>query len=551
MGDEDRIRIIPLGGLGEVGKNMMVLECGGDSIIIDAGLMFLEDQKHGIDLAIPDFSYVLERKERVRAIILTHGHEDHIGALPYLLREISAPIYGTKLTLGFAKNRLEEHSLVNLPRFIEVTPRQTVSFGSFAVEFFRVRHSIPDGVGLALHTPHGIIIHSGDFKLDFTPMQAEHFDINKLAELGEKGVLLLMSDSTNAEKEGYTPSEHRLNSALSETITQASGRVIISTFVSNVHRIQQIFDICERDGRKVALFGMSMERQIAMARRLGYLHFEDKNVISSDRVKSYPRERVCILTTGSQGEPMSALARFVNNNYKAIEIQKGDTVVLSASIIPGNEKTVSRIVNEIFRKGASVYYEGFEDLHVSGHASQEELKLLIAVTRPRYFLPIHGEFRHLIHHSNLCHQVGIREENILIAEDGDVITIDDKGISITGTVGAGQVYVDSRGLGDIQYGILKERQKIAKDGVFVVVFSFSRKGKGIGYPEVVTKGFAYSGDREGLVEKVKTIAFDTAVRYRETNIKALESLLRDRLIQFFRKETGVVPLIVPVVLEIE
>jgi ribonuclease J len=552
MGTEEMIRIIPLGGLGEVGKNMMIFEYRDMLLVIDAGLKFLEDQRHGIDFTIPDFSYLIARKDKVRAIILTHGHEDHIGALPYLLKEINVPIYGTKLTLGFVRNRLDEYLFDTYPAFVEIVPRQRVPFGSCEVEFFRVCHSIPDGVGLAFHTPLGLIIHSGDFKIDFTTILGEQFDLSRLAELGEKGVLLLMSDSTNAEKEGYTPSEHRLNGLLSEAITRAAGRVIISTFASNVHRIQQIFDICNRTGRKVALFGMSMEKHIAMARSLGYLKFDERDIISSSNLNSFPRARVCILTTGSQGEPMSALSRFVKDRYKTVEIEQGDTVILSASIIPGNEKTVSGIVNEIFRKGASVYYEGFEDLHVSGHASKEELKLMLAVTRPRYFIPIHGEFRHLIHHAGLARQVGISEKNILIAEDGDVITIDGKGIFVSDRVVTDPVYIDTRGAGDIESGILKERQKISRDGIVIVVLLISSRVREVMYPEVVAKGLVHTQVRAELLEKVKNLVFDTAVDHMnatENRKDRLELLLRERLTRFFRKETGIVPLIVPLVIE--
>jgi ribonuclease J len=553
MREDDSIKLIPIGGLGEIGKNMMLLEYHEKIIIIDAGMMFPDYQVHGIDFIIPDVSYVLENRKRVIAIILTHGHEDHIGALPYLLREIHAPVYGTKLTLGFAKNRLEEHAFVQRPELIEIHPRQTVQFGEVSAEFFRVCHSIADGVGIAFHTPQGIILHSGDFKVDFTPVDGNYLDFQKLAELGEKGIHVLLSDSTNAENEGYTPSESKLSEALFETIAGAEGRVLVATFASNIHRIQQVFDICQHENKKVAILGMSMEKNITMAKSLGYLTFDESNIISPEKVNSYKRSRVVIITTGSQGEPMSALARIAHKQFKSFEIERGDTVILSASIIPGNEKTVSKIVNSFFKRGASVFYEGFEDMHVSGHASREELKLLLAMTRPKYFIPIHGELRHLIHHSNLAKLMGVKEKNVVIAEDGDVITVNDRGVNITDSVQAGSIYIDCRNDGDIKNSVLRERQRLATNGILIVVVTVSGKDGGIFEPEIDSRGFVFPHDSEVFISQVKSFVMKCVrnmTQKQKDTPHNMKSALADAIHTYFRKEIGIAPVVVPVIVEV-
>ena len=552
MRETENIRIIPLGGLGEIGKNMMLIEYQDSIIIVDSGMMFPEDQMPGIDFVIPDFSYIAERRNKVKALLLTHGHEDHIGALPYLLKEINVPVYGTRLTIGFARNRLEEHTFTDRPVFIEIRPREKISFGAISAEFFRVCHSVADGVGIAFHTPHGIIIHSGDFKIDFTPVYDDTFDFRKLSEFGEKGVILLMSDSTNAENKGYTPSESKLNDSLFETITGSDGKVLVALFASNIQRIQQIFDICFRAEKKVAVLGMSMEKNIAMAKDLGYLKFKESILISPEKVNSYKSNRVVVLTTGSQGEPMSALSRIAASKYKSFDIEKGDTVILSASIIPGNEKTVSRIVNILFRKGASVLYEGFEDLHVSGHAFQEELKLFIAITKPKYFIPIHGEFRHLIHHSNLAKQVGVEEKNIIIAEDGDVININESGIAIVDKVAAGHVYIDGKSIGDVESTILRERHKISEDGIIIVIIPIGVEDSSILHPEIISRGFVYSIEAEIFTE-AKDIVFDMVrkhIRDKTNDRLVLKNRVKKALKNYFFKKTAQSPLIVPVIIEV-
>jgi ribonuclease J len=553
MSPGENLRIVPLGGLGEIGKNMMLVETAGEIIAVDAGMMFPEDQMPGVDLVIPDFTYLFERKEKLKALILTHGHEDHIGALPYLLQEIRVPIYGTKLTLGFARNRLEEHTLSWPPEFVEIKPRQSVRFGSVTAEFFRVSHSVADGVGVAFHTPFGIIVHSGDFKVDFTLSYSDSLDFAKLAELGERGVLLLMSDSTNAESKGYTPPEGELNASLRETIAAASGKVLVATFASSIHRIQQIFDICAQVGKRVALLGRSMETNVAMAKELGYLRFDESVLVPPEKVTSHGRNRVVILTTGSQGEPMSALARIANGKYKSFDVERGDTVIISASIIPGNERVVTRIINALFRKGASVIYEGFEELHVSGHASQEELKLLLALTRPRYFIPIHGEFRHLIHHSNLARQMGIAEENIIIAEDGDVIGIDGKGISIADRVPAGHVFIAGKSVGDIETTILKDRSKLSADGIIIAVIPVSIEAHTFLPPELYSRGFLNPKNADDLLSGAKDVAFRCVREFQREKAIGWDSLkasVRRELKGYFFKETARFPMIVPIVIEV-
>ncbi len=553
MSDNREIRIIPIGGLGEIGKNMMLLEHGDSILIIDAGLMFPTGNLPGIDFIIPDLTYVQENRERIEAIILTHGHEDHIGALPYLLQEVRVPIYGTRLTIGFARNRLEEHSFDYEPEFIEIKPRQNLRFGEITAEFFRVCHSVADGVGIAFHTPFGIIVHSGDFKFDFTPSYDHHYDFFKIAEFGEKGVLLLLSDSTNAEHKGYTPSERELNNSFQEAITCATGRIIIATFASNIHRIQQIFDVCRKAGKHVSILGRSMEKNVALARELGYLEFDQRLIVSSDKINNYKRNSVLLLTTGSQGEPMSGLSRIAGSRHRQLTIEKGDTVILSASIIPGNEKTVSRVVNSLFKKGAHVYYEGFEDLHVSGHASREELKLLMAILKPRCFVPIHGEFKHLIHHADLAKEMGIDEKDILIALDGDVITVDENGVCVTATVETGNVYTDGKNIGELGSAEVRDRHRLAEEGVVIIVIPISLNDHGVMYPELYSRGFVCLQDTESVLNSAKDIAFSEVQQHLKSGDlrrDVLQSAVIDALKRFFRKEVSRSPVILPFIIEV-
>ena len=550
---EDEVRIIPLGGVGEIGKNMMVIEYQDTILIVDAGIMFPGERIKGVDFIIPDFSYVFERKQKVRGILLTHGHEDHIGALPYLLSEIEAPVYGTKLTLGFARNRIEEHNLSHEPSYNEIRPRQRIDFDAITVEFFSVFHSIADGVGLAFHTPYGTIVHSGDFKIDYTHIYDTPFDFYKLAELGEKGVLLLLSDSTNAENEGYTPSEIALTESLREAISAADGKVLVATFASSTHRIQQVFDAALRTGRKIAILGRRMENSITMARSLGYLTFDETIVIPPERISRCRPDEVVILTTGSQGEPMSALSKIANGKHGLLSIEEGDTVIISASVIPGNERTVSEIVNSLYRRGASVIYEGFRQIHVSGHASQEELKLLMTITKPKYFIPIHGELRQLISHSLLARQIGMKEENILVIEDGDVISIDGDGIKLEGRISLNNVCIDGKGVGGIEAPALNDRNRLSESGVVVVVIPITIEDSGIMEPEIFSKGFIFTEDDEFLFDKAKDLvlqAVRTCVRERGPTTTYLKKAVSDCLSNYFFEKTAKNPVIVPIIIEL-
>lgn len=551
--EKDEIRIIPLGGVGEIGKNMMVIEYRDTIIIVDSGVMFPGERMKGIDFIIPDFSYVVEKKQKVKGILLTHGHEDHIGALPYLLKEISAPVYGTRLTLGFAKNRLDEHKLPAEPEFNEIRPRQKIDFGDISAEFFSVFHSIADGVGIAFHTPYGTIVHSGDFKIDYTHIYDTPFDFFKLAEFGERGVLLLMSDSTNAENEGYTPSEIALNESLMKAISGACGKVLVATFASSTHRIQQVFDAAKRAGRKIAILGRRMESNISMAKSLGHLKFDDSIVIPPDRIKNYRSEEVVVLTTGSQGEPMAALSLIARGKHGLLRIEKGDTVIISASVIPGNERTVSEIVNSLYRRGASVIYEGFRQIHVSGHASQEELKLLMTITKPKYFIPIHGEFRQLINHSCLARQIGMKDENILVIEDGDVVCIDKDGIRTEERLPLGSVCIDGKGVGGVEAMALSDRNRLSEGGVVVVVIPITIEDSGIMEPEIFSKGFIFSDAPDSLLEKAKDIVFDAVrgcVREKNAGSDRLKRTVKERLKEYFYRETAKNPVIVPIVIDL-
>jgi ribonuclease J len=553
MHNIESIRIIPLGGVGEIGKNMMVIEYRKTIIIVDVGVMFPGECLKGIDFIIPDFSYVIKNKSKVKGILLTHGHEDHIGALPYLLKELNAPIYGTRLTLGFAKNRLEEHSLPEEPVFHEIKPREQIDFEGITAEFFSVFHSVADGIGIAFHTPFGIIVHSGDFKIDYTHIYDSLFDFYKLSEFGEKGVLLLMSDSTNAENEGHTTSEIALNESLFKEISHTRGKVLVATFASSTHRIQQIFDISSRTGRKIAILGRSMEKNIVMARALGYLLYDESIVIPAERVESYNPEEVVILTTGSQGEPMSALAKIAIGKHPLFNVKEGDTVIISASVIPGNEKTVSETVNSLYRRGASVIYEGFKEIHASGHASQEELKLLMSITKPQFFFPIHGEFRHLINHSYLARQVGIKESNILFVEDGDVVKVDDKGVVVEERIPLRDMGIDGREVEGIEIPLLSDRQKLSEGGVVIIVIPISLEDSGVLQPEIFSRGFVFSEDENSLFEKAKDITFDTVrccIRDGDQSANQLKKAVRDSLQKFIYEETRRSPVIMPIVIEV-
>jgi ribonuclease J len=486
---EKKISIIPLGGLDAIGRNMTLFEYEDSIIIVDCGIMFPTSEMPGVDYIIPDFDYVVKNKHKIKGIVITHGHEDHIGAISFLLQKISAPIYGTRLTLGLIRSRLEERPPINKPEYIEIAPRETFQTGPFRIEFIRVNHSIVDSVALAIKTPVGTIIHTGDFKIDFSPVDAKVTDIYRLSEYGEQGVLLLLSDSTNAERPGYTGSETVLNDALAETFATAKGRVIVATFASNINRIQQVLDAASRYNRKVVVSGRSMQKNIEIARTLGYLSFKDNLIIELNEVKTVQDKRLVVLCTGTQGEPMSALSRMAAGTHKHFVCGPNDRVVITASVIPGNERLVSNVINALFKLGSDVFYEHDRDLHVSGHASQEELKLMLTMTKPKFFMPVHGEFKHLKAHANLAEGVGIRTQHIVLAQNGDVLSLSRNEFRKTGTVAVRNVFVDGTHIGDLDSDIIKERQIISTEGLLVITIVLG-EGMLLVEPEILMKGFA-------------------------------------------------------------
>lgn len=501
----EKVFIVPLGGLGEIGKNMTAV-CYDDSIIVvDAGLMFPEEDMLGIDLVIPDITFLLERKEQVKAIFLTHGHEDHIGALPYVLKELNVPVYGTALTLGICKGRMDENG-VSTKGFHVIAPGVTVRKGPFVVDFIRVNHSIPDSIGLSINTPIGRIIHTGDFKIDHTPVDGQVTEFNKFAEYGDAGVLCLLADSTNAEREGFTPSEKIVGKTFDEEFAQAQNRIIVATFSSNVHRIQQVIDSAVKYKRKVAIIGRSMENVAKIAIELGYLKVPEGVLIDVEQVRNYRPKQIVVVTTGSQGEPMSALTRMSQGEHKKLNIVPGDTIIISATPIPGNEKLVSKTVDNLYKLGANVVYERSSGVHVSGHASQEELKLMLNLVRPKFFVPVHGEFRHLIKHARLANSLGVPKENIVIAENGVVIELTQNHISRNSKVQAGKVMVDGLGVGDVGNAVLRERKELAENGIFIVVLCIDRKsGQLVNGPEVFSQGFIFVRDAEELITGAKEV----------------------------------------------
>lgn len=495
---KSRLRVIPLGGLDEVGKNMTVLEFGNDMIVIDAGIMFPDDDHPGIDLILPDYSYIVKRKDKLRGIVITHGHEDHTGALPFLLKDLGAPVpvLGTKLTLGLIKNKLEEHK-IKKPKLREVKAGGHVTLGTFGLDFFAVNHSIPDGVGVNVRTPVGNVLHTGDFKLDQTPIDGRITDFAALSKFGKQGIMLLLSDSTNAETKGTTRSEAEVGHALREHIAEADQRVIVASFASHIHRLQQVCDAAVNNGRKVAVTGRSMLQNTKVARELGYLHIDEENIIDAFEMGNMPAKDVVVLCTGSQGEPLSALARIANGDHRTISVEEGDTVIISASPVPGNEKAVSRVINRLAKAGANVLHKGNADVHVSGHAASEDLKMMLNLTQPEYFVPIHGETRHMAAHARHALAVGIPKEYIFVLDNGDCLEIDEDGAHIAERVESGVVYVDGMSVGDVGHVVLRDRQHMSQDGLISIVAAIDRKsGKQVGDPEIVTRGIVISEDDE-------------------------------------------------------
>jgi ribonuclease J len=504
------LKFVALGGLGEIGLNMAAFEYGDDIVIVDCGLMFPEPYMLGIDVVIPDISYLLERADKIRGILLTHGHEDHIGALPYVLRDLNPPIFGTALTLGFVKEKLKEFDLAEKTDLRVVRPREMIRLGEFYIEFIRVAHSIVDGCALAISSPEGVVIHSGDFKLDQTPVDGELTDLATFSRYGEEGVLALMADSTNVEREGYTLSERLVGDAFAEIFPRCTGRVIVAAFSSNIHRVQQVVEAAEKTGRKVLLNGRSMIANVQIARELGYLKIPDGLLIDLKEMGRLPKEQVCMITTGSQGEPMSALTRIAMDDHKQIKLEEGDTVILSSRFIPGNEKTISDLMNHLYRRGAEVIHEKVSEVHVSGHASQEELKLLHNLVRPRFFVPVHGEYRHLVKHTQLAHRVGTPKERTILAVNGDVVLFSDGEGCIVDHVDTGRVFVDGKGVGDVGNVVLKDRKHLSEDGMVVVIIGINQVSGEIIYgPDIVSRGFVFEDESQQYLEEAKKVVLDT------------------------------------------
>lgn len=554
MSKEPKLSLIPLGGLGEIGKNMMSVRFGENILIIDCGLMFPEEEMLGIDIVIPDISYLLENRELVRGIVLTHGHEDHIGALPYVLRQLNVPVYGTKLTLGLLQGKLREQNIAGEVTLYTVKPRDSIQIGPFKVEFIRVSHSIPDCVAVAIHTPIGVVLHTGDFKIDQTPVDGQVTDFQRLAQLGEKGVLVLLSDSTNVEKPGYTLSERFVGTTFDETFRRAKERIIIATFASNVHRLQQGINTACRYDRKVAVVGRSMVNVVNIAHDLGYLKIPKGVLVELDEANRLPRNRVVILTTGSQGEPMSALTRMALSDHRQVEIYQGDTIIISAAPIPGNEKLVARIINQLFKQGAHVINELVSGIHVSGHPSQEELKLMINLTRPKYFVPIHGEYRMLIKHADLAKDLGVLPENIFVAENGQVLEFTRRSGKIAGRATAGKVLVDGLGIGDVGNIVLRDRKLLSQDGILIVVVTINREtGIIMAGPDIVSRGFVYVRESEELLEEAKIKvknALDRCLARGVSEWSSIKTQVRDVLGKFLYEKTRRRPMILPIIMEV-
>lgn len=553
MIEADRLHVIPLGGLGEIGKNMMVIRYQDTILVIDAGLMFPEEELLGIDVVIPDITYLLENREKVKAILLTHGHEDHVGALPYILRDIDVPVYGTKLTMGIVEAKLREHGL-NGARLNIVKPRDKLTLGPFEVEFIRVSHSIPDTLAIAVHSPVGTVLHTGDFKLDQTPVDGEVVDFRKFAELGERGVLLMMADSTNAEKPGYTMSERVVGNTFDELFGRCQGRIIITTFASNVHRIQQAISTAHKYNRKVAVVGRSMINNVNIARELGYIAIPEGTLIDVESINRYPDNQLVIVTTGSQGEPMSALTRMASADHRWVFIQPGDTVIISATPIPGNEKLVARTIDLLFKQGAEVIYDRATGVHVSGHASQEELKILINLIRPRYFIPVHGEYRHLKWHARLAENLGIPRSRIFVVENGQIIDVGKKKAGIVGKVTSGRVLVDGLGVGDVGNIVLRDRKQLSSDGIIIVVVTINKEtGTVIAGPDIVSRGFVYVRESEQLIddarERVRE-ALQVCEKRGVTEWATIKSQVRDVLNKYLYEKTKRRPMILPIIMEV-
>ncbi|MDA8414800.1 MAG: ribonuclease J [Desulfobacteraceae bacterium] len=547
------LQIVALGGLGEIGMNMMVYQHGDDIIVVDCGLMFPSPDMLGIDYVIPDISWLRERSQNIRAICLTHGHEDHIGALPFVLQEINVPVYGTALTLGFLNEKLKEYKLDNMVELVTVKPRDTVQLGCFRVEFLRVAHSVVDGCALAITTPEGVVIHTGDFKIDHTPIDGQLTDLASLSRYGEAGVLALLSDSTNVEREGYTLSEKYVGEAFAEIFPRCGGRIIVAAFSSSIHRVQQVADIAARCGRKILLNGRSMVKNVQISRELGYLTIADDLLMDLKELPHLPPEQVCIISTGSQGEPMSALTRIAMDDHKQIKLEKGDTVILSSRVIPGNERTISELINHLYRRGAEVFHEKVSEVHVSGHASQEELKLMLNTVQPRFFIPIHGEYRHLVKHIQLAHKVGIPEERCILATNGEVVAFYADTAAIVEKVESGRVFVDGKGVGDVGRMVLKDRKHLSEDGMIVVIIGMNHSTGDVIYgPDIVSRGFVFEDESQEYLEDARQaviFALEELNSEMRCDAEEVKTAVHQTLRRFCKKTIERRPVILPVIME--
>ena len=551
---KNSVKVIPLGGLGEIGKNITAIEYNNEIIVIDCGVAFPDEDMYGVDLVIPDVNYLIENKEKVKGLFLTHGHEDHIGSIPYILKQINMPIYGTKLTIGLVESKLKEHNMLDICILNSVNIGDVVKLNEISIEFIRSTHSIADSCCLAIFTPIGTIIHTGDFKIDYTPIDGLVMNLNRLASLGEEGVLLLLADSTNVEREGHSISESVIGETLNKLFRKAKGRIIVATFASNIHRIQQIANASISQNRKIAFNGRSMDNVSQVAMELGYLHIPKESVISIDDINNYPNENITIITTGSQGEPMAGLSRIAHGSHNKIEIDKDDIFIISASPIPGNDKFISRVINQLFKKGVEVIYEDLEEIHVSGHAYREELKLIHTIIKPKYFMPVHGEYRHLKHHSDLAIKLGMNPKNIFTLENGQVLELSKDGVNTNQRVHTGVLYVDGIGVGDVGNIVLRDRRFLANDGMVTIVLAIDKDSyEIISGPDVITRGFIYARESEDLINEIKDISKNAAQGCLEQGIlewNILKRSIKKSVENHLYNKTKRRPSVFPIIIEI-
>lgn len=552
--ETQKLKVIPLGGLGEIGKNMTAIEYDDELIVIDCGIAFPDEDMYGVDLIIPDISYLIENESKLKGIFITHGHEDHIGAIPFILKQVNIPIYGTRLTIGLIENKLKEHGLLATTSLNIIKPRESAKFNHLEVEFIRNTHSIADSCSLAIHTPVGIIFHTGDFKVDLTPIDNEPMDFERISELAKEGILLLMSDSTNVERKGYTMSERAISETFTKLFEHATGRIIVATFASNIHRMQQIIDASKRYNRKVAFSGRSMENISKVATELGYLHIDDDQLVNIHNINSVADDELTLIVTGSQGEPMGALTRIAFSNHRHIKLKPNDLFIISASPIPGNDKLIGRVINELYRKGCNVIYKDLEAVHVSGHACQEELKLILRLTHPKFFMPVHGEYRHLVHHKNLAEKVGIPKDNIVVLSTGQVLELTPHSAEVNGRVRTGAIFVDGIGVGDVGNVVLRDRRMLAEGGMLIVVATIDKESKTlVSEPYIVTRGFVYVKESEDLMNEVKQIT-QTEIEMlleNETNeILVMKNRIKKALERYLYEKTKRRPSIFPIIMEV-